>query len=267
MPIESTSSPSLPVSRQRLTEVLRAASDVFTVDDAAGVLGVDRSAAAKTLARWTRQGWLRRVGHGAYVSASLDLLDSNLVLEDPWVLVPALYAPAYIGGRTAAHHWDLTEQLFNDVVVLTTRPIREKSQERQGARFSLKHVASEKLFGTTPLWRGQTKIAISDVHRTVVDILDDPDLGGGIDHVAQCLNAYLRRDDRNDKRLLDYADRLGNGAVFKRLGFLAERDANGSALVEQCRARLTKGNAKLDPSTTSPRLLARWRLWLPRRSA
>src|SRR5262245_51258190 len=194
MSVRGTSSPiTLPASRQRLTEVLRAGGDVFTVAEAAGVLVVDRNSAAKTLARWAQQGWLRRVGHGAYVSASLDLLDSNLVLEDPWVLVPALYAPAYIGGRTAAHHWDLTEQLFNDVVVLTTRPIREKSQERQGARFSLKHIAAEKLFGTTPLWRGQTKIAISDVHRTVVDILDDPDLGGGIDHVSECLNAYLRR--------------------------------------------------------------------------
>lgn len=259
----STDAPVLPVSRQRLTEVVRATGDVFTVADAARELRLDRTTAAKMLARWTRQGWLRRVGHGAYVSASLDLLDSNLVLEDPWVLVPALYAPGYIGGRTAAHHWDLTEQLFNDIVVLTARPIREKEQERQGAVFSLKHIAEAKIFGTTPVWRGQTKIAISDVHRTMVDMLDDPALGGGIEHVADCLKVYLRRRDRNDAQLLAYADRLGNGAVFKRLGFLAERDPNGAPLVEPCRTRLTKGNAKLDPAIASPRLSARWRLWLP----
>ena len=41
------------------------------------------------------------------------------VVEDPWILVPALFDPAYIGGRTAAEHWDLTEQIFRDIVVYT----------------------------------------------------------------------------------------------------------------------------------------------------
>lgn len=265
MRTKSTAVPALPASRQRLTELLRGVGDVFTVGEAAALLGLERVVAAKALARWTQQGWLRRVGRGAYISASLDLLDSNMVLEDPWVLVPALYAPGYVGGRTAAHHWDLTEQLFNDIVVITARPIREKSQVRQETTFSLKHIASEKIFGTTSIWRGQSKIAISDVHRTLVDMLDDPELGSGIQHVADCLGAYLRSDARDDVKLLAYADRLANGAVFKRLGFLAERDPNGAALIEPCRARLTKGNAKLDPDIASPRLLARWRLWLPAR--
>jgi hypothetical protein len=32
-------------------------------------------------------------------------------MEDPWMLVPQMFSAAYIGGATAAHHWDLTEQL------------------------------------------------------------------------------------------------------------------------------------------------------------
>jgi len=56
-------------------------------------------------------------------------------------------------------------------------------------------------------------------------MLDDPALGGGIQHVSDCLAAYLKRADRDDARLIGYADRLGNGAVFKRLGFLAETDS------------------------------------------
>lgn len=263
MQIEATLDPTLPAGRQRLTALLRATGDVFGVEETATILGLDRAAAAKTLARWTRQGWLRRVGRGAYVSATLETLDSNMVLEDPWILVPALFAPAYIGGRTAANHWDLTEQLFNDIVVLTARPVREKAQIRQGAKFSVKHVAESRMFGTNSVWRGQTKIAMSDVHRTVVDMLDDPELGGGIQHVGDCVAAYLRRTDRDDARLLAYADRLDNGAVFKRLGFLAEQDPNGAALIHECEKRLTKGNAKFDPSIPAPRLVTRWRLWVP----
>ena len=92
----------LPSGRRKLVAVVRAAGDVIRIDDVVTTLSVGRSEAAKLLARWTSQGWLRRVGRGAYVAAPLDSLDSEHVLEDPWILIPALFAPAYIGGRTAA---------------------------------------------------------------------------------------------------------------------------------------------------------------------
>lgn len=253
----------LPAGRQRLTMLVRQAGDVIDVAEAAGILRLDRTAASKMLARWAKQGWLRRVGHGAYVPVPLDSLASEQVLEDPWVLVPSLYDPCYIGGRTAAVHWDLTEQIFNDIVVFTTRAIRSRAQRHHGAAFTLKHIKQSKLFGTKALWRGHTRVAIADVHKTIVDILDDPSIGGGIQHVADCLRAYLRGPDRQDGKLIEYADRLGNGAVFKRLGYLVEDDATAVALADACRERLTKGNVKIDPSLDCPKLITRWRLWVP----
>ena len=119
------------------------------------------------------------------------------------------------------------------------------------------------IFGTKTVWRGRTQIAVSDVHRTIIDMLDVPDLGAGIQHVADCLATYFDRKDRDDDKLIAYADRLGNGAVFKRLGFLAERGPGTTALVEACRARLTQGNAKLDPELSCRRLISRWRLLMP----
>ena len=94
-------------------------------------------------------------------------------------------------------------------------------------------------------------------------MLDDPDLGAGIQHVADCLAVYFERKDRDDDKLIAYADRVGNGAVFKRLGFLAERGPNTTTLVEACRAGLTQGNAKLDPRLSCRRLISRWRLLMP----
>src|SRR5262249_29709931 len=161
--------------------------------------------------------------------ASIDTLGAERVLDDAWVLVPALFAPAYIGGRTAAEYWDLTEQIFKDIVVITGQTIRQRHQTRQGFEFTLKHTSGEKIFATQLVWRHNTKVPVSDVHRTIIDILDDPALGGGIQHASDCLKAYLKREDRNDTRLVDYGDRLGNGAVFKRLGFLAERLADTTA--------------------------------------
>lgn len=253
----------LPIGRQRLTEVLRRSGDTITVDDAAAALQIDTKKAARNLARWVEQGWLRRVSRGVYVAATMDSLDRNQVLADPWVLVPALYDPCYIGGRTAASHWDLTEQIFRDVVVMTARPVRETRQERHGATFELKRIPASRLFGTTPLWRGQTRIEISDVHRTIIDILAAPDIGGGLDHVSDCLAAYVRRKDADDTTLLAYGDRLGNSVVFKRLGFLLERLGGNESLIEACRLRIREGLSRLDPSRRPGKINSRWHLYLP----
>lgn len=260
-------SSSLPHGRAQLVQVLAASGDVIHVANVANALKLDRKSSAQRLSRWREQGWLRRVGRGAYVAASIDTMGSERVLDDPWILVPALFAPAYVGGRTAAEHWDLTEQIFKNILVMTTQPVRHKHQERQGTQFWLKHIDERKLFGTKSIWRHRTRVPVSDLHRTVVDMIDDPSFGGGIQHVADCLAAYLRREDRDDEKLIEYGVRLGNGAVFKRLGFLAGRTPDGATLALRCEGRLSGGHAKLDPAQDNPHLVTKWRLRVPPRWA
>lgn len=249
--------------KDRLAAVISAAGDVIVIDDAEAVLSVPRTDAAKLLSRWAAQGWLKRVGPGAYVPVELALRGSGQVIEAPWVLVPVLFGPAYIGGRSAAEHWDLTEQIFRDILVYTARPVRQKTVESQGALFALKHVPEELIFGTTTVWRGQTRVLVSDIHRTIIDMLDDPAAGGGIRHVADCFAQYMDRKDSEPRRLIEYADWLGNGAVFKRLGFLAERHGRADMLRDAAKLRLTKGYAKLDPALDCTKLITRWRLRVP----
>ena len=254
---------SIPRGRRKLVAVINEAGDIIRIEDVVSALPVGRSDAAKLLSRWASQGWLRRVGPGVYVAVSLDSLESERILDDPWILVPALYAPAYIGGWTAAEHWDLTEQLFRQILVVTTKTVRKKREMRDGAQFIMRHIHERKFFGTKPVWRGRSKILISDVHRTIIDMLDEPSIGGGIQHVADCLAVYLKRPDRNDEILIDYAKELANGAVFKRLGFLVEKYPNTGVLTEGCLKHMTKGNAKLDPALKCPRLISKWRLRVP----
>jgi len=250
--------------KSRLSAVINAAGDVVRIENVETALTVSRTKAAKLLSRWAGQGWLRRVGPGVYVPVQLELRESEQVVQDPWILVPALFDPAYIGGRTAAEHWDLTEQIFRDILVFTARPVRHKTVRSQGVVFSLKHIKKEMMFGTKTVWRGQTRIDVSDIHRTIVDMLADPSTGGGMQHVADCFAQYLQRSDCDQRMLIDYADRLGNGAVFKRLGFLAERHPLGDRLIDAAKLRLTKGYAKLDPFLDCTRLITRWRLRVPK---
>jgi predicted transcriptional regulator of viral defense system len=250
--------------KSKLATVINAAGDVIDIADVKATLFVSRTEASKLLSRWRAQGWLRRIGPGAYVPVPLALHDSEQVIQDPWVLIPPLFEPAYIGGWTAAEHWDLTEQIFRDILVYTARPVRQKSVQSQGALFSLKHVKEDLIFGMKTVWRGRTRVLVSNMHRTVVDMLDDPATGGGIQHVADCFAQYMKRKDSKPGLLIDYADRLGNGAVFKRLGFLAERNPRADLLIDAAKLRLTKGYAKLDPALDCPKLVTRWRVRVPK---
>lgn len=253
---------SLSISRKRLSAVLRASKEVVSIDTTAKTLELDRHRAAKLLSGWSSQGWLRRVGPGLYIPIPIDLAGSEQVLEDPWVMVPALFSPCYIGGWTAAHHWELTEQLFNETLVFTTKRVAEK-HVAQGTVFNLHSTSEKRLFGLTKLWRGSTRVNISDPARTLIDMIAMPDTGGGIGHVTECLKTYLLRENGDRKILLEYADQYGNGIVFKRLGFLADNCLNDHELSNACKLGLTAGYGKLDPSLKCNKLVTAWRLWIP----
>jgi len=256
-------SPSGASARERLSAVVRSAGEFISVGATAATLGVPPRTAARALARWQRQGWIARVRRGLYTQLPLESSMGDRAVEDPWTLVPQLFGHAYIGGASAAHHWDLTEQLFRSVFVYSARNVRKRETIVYGTTFVLKHIDEGLLFGTKAAWRNRTRLEVSDPHRTIIDLLDDPSMGGGIAHVADCFHSYLRRSDASINTLLAYAERVGNGAVFKRLGFLGERAGADEALIKGCAARLTQGNAKLDPALPCPRLVRRWHLWIP----
>ena len=122
------------------------------------------------------------------------------------------------------------------------------------------------MFGLRPVWRGQVKVNVSDPTRTVLDMLNDPQLGGGLRSTVDMFRNYLNSEKKDLGLLVNYADQLGNGAVFKRLGFLLEKYAESAQdTIVQCRERLTMGNAKLDPALNAEKLVTRWKLWVPER--
>jgi len=99
-------------SRLKLAKLLRDTKGTISVEQATGSLDLSPKKAAKTLAWWAKQGWLSRVRRGLYVPVPLETRTGDVALEDPWLVAERLFAPCYIGGWSAAEHWDLTEQIF-----------------------------------------------------------------------------------------------------------------------------------------------------------
>jgi predicted transcriptional regulator of viral defense system len=120
------------------------------------------------------------------------------------------------------------------------------------------------MFGLKPVWRGKVKLSVSDPTRTIIDIINNPSLGGGLRPSVDILLNYLKSKYKDMELLINYAKRLGNGAVYKRLGFLLERLVpNDKKAISACKIELTKGNAKLDPKLHADRLITKWKLWVP----
>lgn len=251
-------------NREYLELLHRGTMSAFDVADAAAMLDLDKPATARLLGYLARRGWLSRVRRGLYVAVPLDARRSGEWIEDSWIIADRVFAPCYIGGWSACEHWDFTEQLFRTVLVVSGKNVRTTENEVQGQRFHVTTRAAEMIFGTIVVWRAQTRVEVSDPSRTIVDVLDDPRLGGGIRHCADVLHEYLISEHREDARLLEYGDRLGNRSVFKRLGYLLETreaESNTDKLIAACVDRRSTGVTALNPSNSARgHILRRWGL-------
>jgi predicted transcriptional regulator of viral defense system len=228
-------------SRPQLSAVLRQCTGTVTPEQAASVLSLSRTDGAKLLARWASQGWLNRVRRGIYVPVPLESEVADAPPEDAWIIAEAAFAPCFLCGWTAAEHWGLTEQVFRTVLVSTKRRPRERQPVIGGIPFWLRTVGERGFFGLRKVWRGRMQIRVTDPSRTILDLMADPALGGGLRSSTDMLRNYLASKElRNVPQLLQYADTLAVGAV------------------------LTQGNAKLDPALPEEKLVTAWRLWLPK---
>ena len=246
-----------------LTSLYRSVTGPFSVQEAADALSLSIPRAHRFLAYLAQRGWLVRVCRGLYAPIPLDAINPGDWREDPWVVASKLFGPDYyIGGWTACEHWDLTEQIFRETLVVTTKQVRSKEVDIQGFPFRIRRTSPRKTFGTKPVWRDQTRVYVSDPSRTVVDVLDDPTLGGGIRHIADMVHTYFRGEHRDDTLLEDYARRVGNRTSFKRLGYLLETlDVHAPSLLQACETSVSSGIGLLDPSLPHEGpVVWRWRL-------
>lgn len=249
-------------NRRILTTLHRGSTGPFTPHEAASILGLEIGRTRRFLAYLAEAGWLIRIRRGLYATVPLDVLEPRAWREDPWIVAVKVFSPFYIGGWSACEHWGLTDQVFKETVVISGKNIRRRRMEIQGARFYVKVVGTDKIFGTEAVWRGRTRVFVSDPARTMVDILDDPKIAGGIRHVADILKAYLSHERRDDSLLLEYAHKLGNRTVFKRLGYLLEAmKANDVTLIDTCHTAMSSGISLLDPSAPRKgRFVRRWNI-------
>jgi predicted transcriptional regulator of viral defense system len=113
----------------------------------------------------------------------------------------------------------LTEQFPNTVFLQTTSRKKKQATEIFGVRYRIVRVKEEKFFGIRNEWIENTQVHITDKEKTILDCLDKPQYCGGVVEVAKALKYGSELDK---KKLVDYAQKLNNSGVIRRLGYLCD---------------------------------------------
>lgn len=252
------------LDRERLSLLLRAAKTTISVAQAANTWNMDHSHAAKILSLYQKKGWLKRIVRGVYIAVPLDSPTTDVVPEEPFVIAEKLFSPCYIAGANAANYWDLTEQLFQTVTVMTEKLIPNRKQMIAGIEYAIHTIKPTYFFGLKTVWFNEVKVKISDPARTIIDMVMYPQFCGGIRFVEEVLKNYFNSDHKSSDLLITYLEKITNGAAIKRLGYLVEKNfPTETKLIDFCLNNLTKGYVALTTSIACPRIITRWRLRVP----
>lgn len=247
--------------RTKLSRVLEQQSGVLTPKSVANVLHVSAQESGRLLARWNSNGWVHRIKRGVYVAVPLSSTSPEPVLEEPYLVADAIYAPGYVGGFSAVKYWDFTDQIIETITYITLKKVKSRDITHGGVRYRLKTVIPKKIFGLKSIWIGSTRVHVSDPTKTIVDLLDDPSLAGGMTVVRDIFSEYYESQHYDFNLLLSYIDKIGNRSINKRLGFLLDTcfEASNEEL-QTLKGRMSEGYTKFDPQTPSSRNISKWRL-------
>ena len=169
------------------------------------------------LHRLEQKGKIERIEKGKYLIIPLGAEKGKYTLHE-FVIGSTLIKPYSIAYWSALNYYGLTEQIPATVFLQTTA--RKKNQDIKvfGVKYQIIKIKKEKIFGIRKEWIEETQINITDKEKTIIDCMDKPQYCGGIIEVAKA----LKNNKFDRKKLEDYAQRIGNSGVLRRLGYLCE---------------------------------------------
>jgi predicted transcriptional regulator of viral defense system len=233
----------------------------FTHTDAVRITGLQPPLASSLLHKAAKRGLVTQLKRGLFVIVPSELGTSVEYSGNRYSVAHYLAgsAPYYVSHASAMElHRMVTQPQF---LVFVSSTKRIAHQTLHGTKFRFVLLKRAEFFGTMKHWvTKQESVEISDLERTIIDGLRQPEYCGGITDIAKGL--WMRRADINVEKLLDYATRLSIGSVERRVGYLLE--LFGLAPEQQLHAfrkSLTATYVPLDPLLPREgRHLAKWRL-------
>jgi predicted transcriptional regulator of viral defense system len=236
---------------------------IFSVRDVEKITGRDSNSARTLTTRLVSRGLATRIKPGLFI-----LVPSELGHEREYLGNPNMVAAEIVGGEnyfiSHSSAMDIHQMVTQpQLVVYTTSTKQIRPRFVLGTEFRFVSCKPSHFFGTAHHWVTKTqKIEVSDLERTVIDGLRQSEYCGGFSEVAK--GYWIRHQDMDIKKLVQYALMLGIGAVYRRLGYLLELfETKETGQMDLLRKKLTSTYMLLDPAMPAEgKFIARWRLRL-----
>jgi predicted transcriptional regulator of viral defense system len=252
-----------PQAAQLVTSLHEDNKPLFRLEDVRRILGLEDPSTRSLVRKLVNRGVAARLKPGLFILVPFELGKEKEYLGNPFIVARELAdgKDYYLSHGTAMEIHGMVTQ--PQLVVYVTTSAKRRSIRIMGAEFRFITSGKDYFFGLTDHWvTKQEKIRISDPERTVLDGFRMPEYCGGVTELAKGI--WIKKQELNDGKLVDYALRMDVGAVIRRLGYVMELyDIGSSENRERLRDRLTDSYVKLDPLLQAEgKFLRKWRLQL-----
>lgn len=213
---------------------------IFVLEDVVEVLDCSYKNAKVIVERLAKKKWIVRIIKGKYLIVPLAAGVRGEYTEHEFIIA-SLFEPYYIAYWTALNYYGFTEQVPNKIFVVIRKRIKDR--EILGTKFKFIYISEKKFFGFSDISISNVRVKISDKEKTVVDCLDKPKYCGGIGEITKAI--FFAKEELNFEKLTNYAIKIGNNAVIKRLGFILDFLSLNSKSLEN---RISDSYSILDPT-------------------
>lgn len=231
----------------------------ITIEDIENTVDCSHDNAKRIASDLSKKKWLERIERGTYLIVPLEAGEKGIYTEHEFLITSQLIDPYYVGYWSALNFHDFTEQVPYTVFVATTN--RKRDLELHGVDYKFVTLTENKFFGFEEYSFAGGEVKISSPEKTLLDSLDHLEYSGGLEEVSKAL---VNADGEiSREKLVEYAFKLDNGAVLKRLSYLLDllEFELPKALRERIEDNFTTGFALLDPTKKDEGTLRRkWRV-------
>lgn len=242
-----------------LSKLASTGKSFITVEDIENTIECSHDNAKRIASDLSSKKWLERVERGKYLIVPLEAGEKGLYTEHEFLISSQLVNPYYIGYWSALNFHGLTEQAPYTIFAATTK--RKDDMEFYGVNYKFVTLTEKKFFGYEDYSIAGKEVKISSPEKTLIDSLDHLEYSGGLEEVSKALKNA--EGDISKEKLVNYAVKLNNGSVLKRLLYLSDLlDMElPKGLRDKVRDNFTTGFALLDPTKEDEGTLRRkWRV-------
>lgn len=252
-----------PQAAHLVTTLYEENKPVFRLSDIRRILNLDDTTARNFARQLTGRKILTRLKPGLFILIPFELGNAMEYAGNPLVVARELVngGDYYLSHGTAMEIHGMVTQ--PQLVVHITTLQKRRPIHIMGVEFRFILCKKELFFGLANHWVDkQEKVTISDLERTIVDGLRQPEYCGGITEVAKGI--WMRREAIRTSSLIEYAIRINTGAVIRRLGYILELYSIGPQEDRKILLdHITNTYMRLDPILpVEGKFIRKWRLQL-----